>query len=166
MFCCSDFVSLVEDFHLQAACLVQRSYASHLLCSQFCFIWLLGSLRKGETSVECPWSLLLSLIVRWLFPFTREVFLPSVPLYCSPSAVWCWLYAIPLCVGGFAFLSHSTSALQYQVIFLNLTSHFSVLVPGFFSCIANVGYMHHSCGWSFWIMKCYEFLLFQQMIQC
>lgn len=159
---------LVEDFcsYLQAAPLVQRSHASHLLCSQFCFFWLLGSLGKGEISLECSRSSLLPLLVRWLFPFIREMFPPSVPLYCPPSSVWCWLYLIPLCVDGFAFLSHSTSALQCQVVFLSQTSHFSVPVPGFFSCISYVWYMHHSCGWSCWTMKCYEFLLFQQMILC
>lgn len=170
MFHCSDFVSLVSGRLLFLS--VSSTSSSEISCFSFAvfsvlFLLTFGELGNMETSVECPWSLLLSLLVRWcLFPFTRGVFPPSVPLYCSLSAAWCWLYIMPLCVGGFAFLSHSTSALQYQVVFLSQTSHFPVPVPGFFPCIPNVGYMHHSCGWSSWTMKCYEFLLFQQMILC
>lgn len=90
MFCCSDFVSLVSG-RLSSA---SSMSSSEISCFSFAVFSVLFRLTFGERSVECLWSLLLSLLVRWLFPFTREVFPPSVPLYCSLSAVWCWLYAV------------------------------------------------------------------------
>lgn len=85
----------------------------------------------------------------------------------SVTSVQCSMVLTLLCLPmlmDLSFLSHPTSASQYQVICLRQTLHFSVPVLGFFYVLLMRRCARTAVAKSFWALKCYEFLLFQQIV--